>query len=120
MFPSAETCFCIRKHVSVFEKFCRPYNLISASGSSHEDVCEGTPRPEFPNWARSYNQSQGEAMRFFVTGASGYIGGSVAQKLQDAGHEVLGLVRSEEKARLLKERGIKPIVGALDEAGTLT
>ncbi len=59
-------------------------------------------------------------MRFFVTGASGYIGGSVAQKLRDAGHEVLGLVRSEEKARLLKERGIKPIVGTLDEAGTLT
>jgi len=59
-------------------------------------------------------------MRFFVTEASGYIGGSVAQKLHDAGHEVLGLVRSEEKARLLRERGIKPIVGALDEAGTLT
>lgn len=58
-------------------------------------------------------------MRFFVTGASGYIGGSVAQKLRDAGHEVLGLVRSEEKARLLKERGIKPIVGTLDEAETL-
>jgi nucleoside-diphosphate-sugar epimerase len=59
-------------------------------------------------------------MRFFVTGASGYICGSVAQQLHDAGHEVLGLVRSEEKARLLKERGIKPIVGTLDEAKTLT
>jgi uncharacterized protein YbjT (DUF2867 family) len=36
-------------------------------------------------------------MKLFVTGASGYIGGSVASKLHDAGHEVLGLVRSEEK-----------------------
>jgi uncharacterized protein YbjT (DUF2867 family) len=52
-------------------------------------------------------------MKLFVTGASGYIGGSVASKLRDAGHEVLGLVRSDEKARLVKERGIEPIVGTL-------
>jgi nucleoside-diphosphate-sugar epimerase len=58
-------------------------------------------------------------MRFFVTGASGYIGGSVAQKLRETGHEVLGLVRSEEKARLLKERGIQPILGTLDEPDIL-
>jgi nucleoside-diphosphate-sugar epimerase len=59
-------------------------------------------------------------MRFFVTGASGYVGGSVAQRLRDWGHEVLGLVRSEEKARLLKQRGITPILGTLDEAAVLT
>jgi nucleoside-diphosphate-sugar epimerase len=59
-------------------------------------------------------------MRFFVTGASGYIGGSVAQILRDAGHEILGLVRSEEKAGLLKDRGITPILGTLDESRILT
>jgi nucleoside-diphosphate-sugar epimerase len=59
-------------------------------------------------------------MRYFVTGASGYIGGSVAERLRDSGHEVLGLVRSEEKARLLKKRGITPILGTLDEAAILT
>jgi len=59
-------------------------------------------------------------MKFFVTGASGYIGGSVAQKLRDSGHEVLGLVRTEEKSRLLNERGITPILGTLDEAAILT
>jgi nucleoside-diphosphate-sugar epimerase len=59
-------------------------------------------------------------MIFFVTGASGYIGGSVAERLRDSGHEVLGLVRSEEKARLLKERGITPILGTLDEAAIMT
>jgi nucleoside-diphosphate-sugar epimerase len=59
-------------------------------------------------------------MRFFVTGASGYIGGSVAERLHDADHEVWGLVRSEEKARLLKERGIIPRVGTLDDAEMLT
>jgi uncharacterized protein YbjT (DUF2867 family) len=59
-------------------------------------------------------------MKVFVTGASGYIGGSVAEKLRDTGHQVLGLVRSEEKARLLKERGIEPIMGTLDDAEILT
>jgi nucleoside-diphosphate-sugar epimerase len=58
-------------------------------------------------------------MRVFVTGASGYIGGSVAERLRDSGHEVLGLVRSEEKGRLLKERGITPLLGTLDEAAIL-
>lgn len=59
-------------------------------------------------------------MRFFVTGTSGYIGGSVAEKLRDSGHEVLGLVRSEEKARLLEARGITPILGTLDDTAILT
>src|ERR1700728_1359575 len=54
-------------------------------------------------------------MKLFVTGASGYIGGSVASKLLDAGHEVLGLVRSEEKARLVEEGGIETIVGTLND-----
>jgi nucleoside-diphosphate-sugar epimerase len=58
-------------------------------------------------------------MKFFVTGASGYIGGSVARRLLDAGHQVAGLVRSEEKARLLKERGIELVSGTLDDAGIL-
>jgi nucleoside-diphosphate-sugar epimerase len=58
-------------------------------------------------------------MRFFLTGAAGYVGGSVAQRLRDAGHEVAGLARSEEKARLLKDRGIKPILGTLDDAEVL-
>jgi nucleoside-diphosphate-sugar epimerase len=59
-------------------------------------------------------------MKAFVTGASGYIGGSVAERLRDSGHEVFGLVRSEEKARLLQERGITPILGTLDDAAILT
>jgi nucleoside-diphosphate-sugar epimerase len=59
-------------------------------------------------------------MRFFVTGAAGYIGGSVAKRLRACGHDVQGLVRSEAKARLLAERGIAPIVGTLDEPAILT
>lgn len=52
-------------------------------------------------------------MRIFMTGASGYIGGSVATKLVDLGHSVVGLVRSEDKASQLKRRGIQPVVGTL-------
>lgn len=58
-------------------------------------------------------------MRVFVTGASGYIGGSVAAALHAAGHHVVGLVRSDERAAQVRERGIVPLIGTLDEPGPL-
>jgi nucleoside-diphosphate-sugar epimerase len=59
-------------------------------------------------------------MKILVTGATGYIGGSVAEKLVAAGHNVSGLVRSDAKSLLLKERGINPVVGTLDDCEILT
>ena len=59
-------------------------------------------------------------MKVFVTGATGYIGGSVSDRLVHSGYQVLGLVRSAEKAKLLKARGIEPVVGALDNSDVLT
>jgi nucleoside-diphosphate-sugar epimerase len=59
-------------------------------------------------------------MKVFVTGATGYIGGSVAERLVALGYKVSGLVRTKEKALLLKERGIEPILGTLDDSETLT
>ena len=35
-------------------------------------------------------------MKVFITGASGYIGGSVAAALMAAGHRVSGLARSDD------------------------
>lgn len=58
-------------------------------------------------------------MKVFITGATGYIGGSVSARLVDEGHEVLGLVRSEEGASKLKERGVVPHLGSLGDAGRL-
>lgn len=52
-------------------------------------------------------------MRIFIIGATGYIGGSVAQKLVERGHSVVGLVRSEAKAAELQARGIDPQRGTL-------
>lgn len=58
-------------------------------------------------------------MRVFCTGASGYIGGSVAIALVAQGQQVSGLVRTEEAAAKLRELGIEPVIGALDDAGVL-
>ena len=58
-------------------------------------------------------------MKVFCTGASGYIGGSVAAHLVAAGHQVTGLVRSREKADAVHVRGIQPLLGTLDDAGLL-
>ena len=52
-------------------------------------------------------------MKVFVAGASGYIGGSVAAAMRAAGHEVIGLVRSDARAAQVRERGIEPLIGTL-------
>ena len=53
-------------------------------------------------------------MKVFLTGATGYIGGSVvAEQLQQEGHTVIGLARSEAAAAKLRDRQIKPILGDL-------
>ena len=58
-------------------------------------------------------------MKVFCTGASGYIGGSVAAHLAAAGHRVTGLVRSPEKADRVRAHGIEPLLGTLDDAEIL-
>jgi nucleoside-diphosphate-sugar epimerase len=55
-------------------------------------------------------------MKIFVTGATGYIGGSVADALLKHGHAVTGLVRTEEGARQLQARGMRTVLGTLDDA----
>jgi nucleoside-diphosphate-sugar epimerase len=58
-------------------------------------------------------------MKVFCTGASGYIGGSVAAHLVAAGHHVTGLVRTREKADAVRARGIQPLLGTLDDGECL-
>ena len=52
-------------------------------------------------------------MKIFMTGASGYIGGTVAERLIEAGHSVSGLARTEAAAAKLRARGIAPVRGEL-------
>jgi nucleoside-diphosphate-sugar epimerase len=58
-------------------------------------------------------------MRLFLTGASGYIGGTVANELMRAGHRVTGLVRSPERAEQVRAFGIEPVVGTLADLDLL-
>jgi uncharacterized protein YbjT (DUF2867 family) len=59
-------------------------------------------------------------MKVFITRATCYIGGSVAERLISRGYQVIGLVRSKDKVPLLKDRGVEPIVGTLDDSEILT
>jgi nucleoside-diphosphate-sugar epimerase len=58
-------------------------------------------------------------MKYFVTGATGFIGGVVARKLAAQGHEVITLARSPEKAGDLKALGIAVHKGDITEKETL-
>lgn len=54
-------------------------------------------------------------MKIFLTGASGYVGSVVAEKLKGKGHEVVGLARSDESERKLVERKIETLRGELHD-----
>jgi nucleoside-diphosphate-sugar epimerase len=54
-------------------------------------------------------------MRVFLTGATGYIGAAVTEKLIAAGHHVAGLARSEASARALERLGAEAARGGLED-----
>jgi nucleoside-diphosphate-sugar epimerase len=54
-------------------------------------------------------------MKIFVTGAAGFIGGSIAAALVRKGHEVTGLARKPEQAQELAKIGVTAIIGDLND-----
>jgi len=58
-------------------------------------------------------------MRYFVTGASGWIGSAVTAELLGAGHEVVGLARSGASAEAIAAAGAEVQRGTLDDLDTL-
>ncbi|MCS6805096.1 MAG: NAD-dependent epimerase/dehydratase family protein [Acidobacteriota bacterium] len=58
-------------------------------------------------------------MRYFVTGATGFIGGVLVRQLVESGHDVVALVRAPQRAAHLAALGIKLVTGDITDKASM-
>jgi nucleoside-diphosphate-sugar epimerase len=81
-------------------------------------------RCDFVAWpcyvdATESHQREETSMRIFVTGASGWIGSAVVPELLGAGHQILGLARSDASATKIAGMGAEVVRGDLTDTDVL-
>src|SRR5260221_8610113 len=72
-------------------------------------------------WVRlslSWNWSD-DRMKYFVTGATGFVGGQVARQLAADGHQVIALVRNSAKAKDLADLGVTLVKGDVTDKASM-
>jgi nucleoside-diphosphate-sugar epimerase len=68
-----------------------------------------------PRRTSSFSKQEQISMKYFITGATGFIGGQVARQLRAAGHDVTALVRTQAKAIDLAQLGINLASGDITD-----
>nr|MCU0732498.1 NAD-dependent epimerase/dehydratase family protein [Hyphomonas sp.] len=58
-------------------------------------------------------------MRIFLTGATGFVGSSIIPELLAAGHEVVGLTRSDSGRRQIEAAGGRSYSGTIEDLESL-
>ena len=58
-------------------------------------------------------------MKYFITGATGFVGGVLARKLREQGHDVHASVRNPDKAAELKALGVKLFKGDVTDKASM-